>query len=341
MHIRSCFRLLAVIAATAMPAQAQYEWTSSRPDGHAPIAVMGDHTHEQGEYMLAYRYMRMSMAGNRDGTSEQTTASVLDHFMVAPLDMTMTMHMAGIMYAPSDAVTLMAMANWVDNAMNHQTRMGMGFAASSSGLGDASLGALIGLKSEGSTRVHLNGGLSLPVGSIERTGVTPMSDGNAVQLPYPMQLGSGTWDVTPGITVLGMSESWSWGFQGMGRLRMGENSRGYRQGHSAMGTAWFALKPSDMLSLSVRGEGRLWGDYSGHDAAYMNRMMAPTVREDLRGGRRLDVPLGLNLYFPDGALAGHRLAVEWHMPVFQSLHGPQLETDWMLTVGWQKSFDPH
>ena len=141
-----------------------------------------------------------------------------------------------------------------------------------------------------------------------------MSDGNAVQLPYPMQLGSGTWDVLPGITVLGMSEGWSWGFQGMGRLRMGENSRGYRQGHAALGTAWFALKPPDMLSLSVRAEWRLWGDYSGHDSAYMNPMMAPTVREDLRGGRRLDVPLGLNFYFPDGALAGHRLAVEWHMP---------------------------
>ena len=199
--------------------------------------------------------------------------------MVAPLDMTMNMHMAGFMYAPSDAATLMAMANWVDNVMNHQTRMGMGFAAESSGLGDASLGALIGLKDQGSTRVHLNAVVSLPVGSTERTGVTPMSDGNAVQLPYPMQLGSGTWDVMPGITVLGMTESWSWGFQGMGRLRMGENSRGYRLGHSAVSTAWFALKPSDVVSLSVRAEWRLWGDYSGQDAAYMNSMMAPTVRE--------------------------------------------------------------
>ena len=33
-----------------------------------------------------------------------------------------------------------------------------------------------------------------------------------------------------GITVLGMSEGWSWGLQGMGRLRLGENGRGYRQG---------------------------------------------------------------------------------------------------------------
>ena len=59
MNVRSCFCLLAAVAATAMPTRAQYEWTSSRPDGHAPIGVMGEHTHEQGEYMLAYRYMRI------------------------------------------------------------------------------------------------------------------------------------------------------------------------------------------------------------------------------------------------------------------------------------------
>ena len=118
-----------------MPAQAQLEWTSSRPDGHAPIGVMGDHLHEQGEYMFAYRFMKMSMAGNRDGTTELSTLSVLDQFMVAPLDMSMTMHMAGLMYAPSDVVTLMAMANWLDNSMNHQTRMDMNFAAESSGAG--------------------------------------------------------------------------------------------------------------------------------------------------------------------------------------------------------------
>jgi len=68
--------------------------------------------------------------------------------------------------------------------------------------------------------------------------------------------------------------------------------------------------------------------------------MAPTVREELRGGTRVGIPLGLNLYFPSGALKGHRIAAEWHIPVYQTLNGPQLETDWVLTLGWQKSFKP-
>ncbi|MDE2762781.1 MAG: hypothetical protein OXQ94_18130 [Gemmatimonadota bacterium] len=84
-----------MLVSTSAPLGAQYEWTVSRPDGHAPIGVMGEHTHERGEWMLSHRFMRMSMAGNRDGTERLETADVLRDFMVAPLDMTMTMHMGG------------------------------------------------------------------------------------------------------------------------------------------------------------------------------------------------------------------------------------------------------
>jgi hypothetical protein len=30
-----------------------------RPDGHAPLGVMGDHRHASGEWMLSYRFARM------------------------------------------------------------------------------------------------------------------------------------------------------------------------------------------------------------------------------------------------------------------------------------------
>ncbi len=299
---------------------------------------MGDHIHERDEYMLSYRFMHMNMDGNRTGTSEVSTSDVHRDFMVAPLDMTMTMHMLGVMYAPSDAITVMGGAKWIGKNMNHVTRMNAAFEATSSGLGDVGLSALVGLRRAGATRVHLMAGVSIPVGSIEETGVNPMSGGVAVQMPYPMQLGSGTWDILPGVTVLGMRERFSWGLQARGAIRMGENDRGYRQGNTVEGTAWLALKTTEYLSVSARVLLQNWGDYSRHDAAYRNPMMVPTVREDLRGGVRMAVPLGVNIYFRDGALKGHRIAAEWSMPVYQDLHGPQLDTDWMFTIGWQKSF---
>ena len=280
------------------------------------------------------------MAGNRDGTEQLDVSDVHASFMVAPLDMTMTMHRGGVMYAPSDVITLMAMANWVDQSMNHQTRPGGMFEAASSGLGDASLSALVGLRRTGSIRGHLNLGVSLPTGSIEEASVNPMSMGRAVQMPYPMQLGSRTWDLRYGVTILGMSERTSWSFQGRLTSRLGENGRGYTKGNGREATAWFAYRTSSQVSLSARLFATVWGDYSGHDEAYGNPMMVPTVHEELRGGRRIDVPLGLNFYFPDGPLKGHRIAAEWNVPLYQNLNGPQLETDWVLTIGWQKSFAP-
>ena len=66
---------------------------------------MGDHTHGAGEFMLSYRYMVMTMAGNRDGTDGVDAEAVVAPdgygFNVTPTEMPMQMHMAGAMYAPT------------------------------------------------------------------------------------------------------------------------------------------------------------------------------------------------------------------------------------------------
>ena len=335
---KQLFLVGVLITAAPTLVQAQHTWAMARPDSHAPIGVMGDHMHGQGTMTVSYRNMQMSMDGNRDGTQQLDTGDVLADFMVAPTDMSMSMHMLGFMYAPSDKFTLMAMVNWLDQSMNHDTRMGTSFEAMSSGIGDPSISAMIGIRQTATTCFHLNTGVLLPLGSIEQTGVNPMSMGNAVQLPYPMQIGSGTWDVHPGFTFLGMAERLSWGIQGSAVVRLGENRRGYRRGHGMEGTGWMAVKTSNWISVSGRIQMRRWGNYSGHDEAYGNPMMVPTVRESLRGGTRIDMPLGFNLSIREGALRGHRFAAEWSIPLFQNLNGPQLETDWGLTVGWKKAF---
>ncbi|NBD18196.1 MAG: hypothetical protein GVY04_19270 [Cyanobacteria bacterium] len=55
------FQPTAIILADSGEEVAPGQWTSGRPDGHAPIGVMGDHVHGQGEWMLSYRYMFILM----------------------------------------------------------------------------------------------------------------------------------------------------------------------------------------------------------------------------------------------------------------------------------------
>ena len=340
--LRSSLAALVTLLLCATAGLAQ--WTSSRPDGHAPIGVMQDHRHEEGEVMLAYRFMYMEMEGSRDGTDAIGDQRVISDppagfgFQVTPTRMPMQMHMFGLMYAPSDRITLMGMLPLVFKDMDHITRAGgtredPAFTTRSGGVGDLKAIALVGLANWGRQAVHLNLGVSVPIGSADEMDALPNSLGE-VQLPYPMQIGSGTWEALPGVTYLGQLDDLSWGAQTLGTIRFDENDRGWRLGNRIMGTAWGAWRFNSNLSASLRWELSAWGDVEGMDpAASVNPAVVPTARTDLRSGTRVDVGPGVNLYIP--AVDGLRFAGELLLPVYQDLDGPQLETDWTLVVGAQ------
>ena len=84
------------------------------------------HAHPRGELMLAYSNRHMKMQGNRDGTTDLSTADVLAAgFMVAPTDMSMHMHMFEAMYGVTDDLTLMVMLPYTEKEMDHVNGMGM------------------------------------------------------------------------------------------------------------------------------------------------------------------------------------------------------------------------
>ncbi len=313
------------------------------PDSHAPLGVMGDHRHNEGEWMLSYRYGAMNMKGNRRGTDSVPTSDVLSQFMMAPEKMTMDMHMFGAMYGYSDDVTVMAMIPYIEKDMTIVNRIGARFKTSSSGFGDLKLTALYKLYDKvasskpvrDSEKVHLNLGLSLPTGSTNERDDTPMVANQ--KLPYPMQLGSGTYDPILGITYVRHLNDWSWGGQAAATFRTGENDENYRLGHEYNMTAWGAKKLNNTVSISARLDGKKWSDIEGADAD-LNPMMTPTARTDLRGGERIDALVGLNFIAPEGAMKSQRLALEVGMPIYQDLDGPQLETDMRFMLGWQYAF---
>jgi hypothetical protein len=233
--------------------------------------------------------------------------------------------------------------------MDHKTRMSLAndpnavaFSTSSSGVGDVTATALVLLADPGRMRVHAGLGVGVPTGSIEATDVTPMSNGAQAQLPYPMQRGSGTVDALPSLTVLGQTDRFGWGIQARGTVRLGTNDRDYSLGDRAGLTTWGSVLLGDVASASVRLDGQAWGNIDGADPAYamaVTNRLVPTVFPDLRAGERVDLSLGLNAKVPTGVLEGFRVAAEVGVPLYQRLAGPQLETDFVLTLGAQYAFD--
>jgi len=351
-------RALAILA-LAVGLSASPAFAGSRPDEHAPIGVMADHTHKRGEVMLSYRFMHMDMGGNRIGdhriSPDAIVTSVANPFAgnpgqpatlrIVPLAMRMDMHMLGVMYAPRDWLTLMAMGSYTTRQMPHLTYQGgtgtsrLGeFTTRARGFGDISLAGVFPVVRRHGLELNLRAGVSIPTGSLTEMDdvLTPMNQRPRVRLPYSMQAGSGTWDLLPGVTVWGHDGAMGWGAQYQGTIRTGTNGHGYRLGDSHMATVWASYMAAPWLSASLRLAGRTTRKIHGADAT----LAAPvqTADPDNYGGDRLDAFLGVNTIATSGPLKGYRLGLELGRPIYQDLNGPQMEENWSLTLGVQKAF---
>ena len=353
--------LLATVAAinTAAIADPQSHTQPQRADSHAPIGIMGDHMHNAGEWMVSYRAMSMTMEGNLLGSnaiSDDAIATTQANpyagmpmmpptLRVVPQRMTTTMHMLGMMYAPGDNITLMAMLNYMDKSMTLKSYQGMmgnnvlgEFKSDVSGMGDTTIGALYRLYETTTHHLHLNAAISLPTGATDKEGtvLTPMNMQPTVRLPYAMQLGSGTYDLLPGITYTGKADNISWGAQYMATIRTGDNDEGYTLGdiHRLNGWAQYAWAPSISTSLGLAYSDS--GDIEGRDANIM--LPVQTANPANYGRQQSSAKVGLNWVGQKGALHGHRLAFEYSVPLKQSVNGLQMEMQNMWVLGYQKAF---
>lgn len=320
-------------------------------NAHAPIGVMGDHLHKEGEFMFSYRFMNMQMSGNLQGSNSisndeiVTTVSAPNSAMplvrVVPQDMTTQMHMLGFMYAPTDNVTLMAMVNYIDNDMTLTTYSGMtgttvlgDFDTASSGLGDSKLGLLYNLIDTPRHKFHLNLGWILATGSIEETDdvLTPMNMTANLRLPYSMQLGRGSNRGEFGITYNGNSQNISWGAQGLYSTALSESDEDYEWGKALEFTSWINYGFSDAISATGRISYSKSQAISGED----ENLTAPvtTANPDNYGRTTINLAVGLNTVIANK----HRVAFEYLVPVSQDVNGVQMEMSNMLTVGYQVAF---
>ena len=326
-----------------------------RPDEHAPISVMGDHTHAKDGWMVSYRYMQMNMDGMRHGTDRVTTSDVFANgYTVSPESMTMDMHMLGLMYAPTDKLTLMLMANYIETEMDHRIFSQMAanmihagdttFTTKTSGIGDLKIGGLYRFYLKENRKAHFGLSLSLPTGSIDEKDTTPGMGGPAKrQLPAPMQLGSGTVDLLPSLTYVQQFGNWSYGAQANAVIRLeSENDHDYQLGNKFGLTTWAGYNLNKWLGLntglSYGYTGKLKGDQKDVGLMGPNGRSVTTAFEENYGGERLDAIFGINLYAPKGVFKGQRIAIDVRLPLWQDLNGYQLETDSVITIGWQMTF---
>lgn len=361
--VKPVSRILFVLLLMTGPALAQ-EMDHSQHDmtthsAHTGAAAHIHHSHGKSDWMLEYRFMRMSMDGLLDGTHSVDTRDISGvrmgmppmadpdkQYRMAPTEMTMDMHMLMIMYGLTERMSIMAMGSYLDNEMDmvmHMNDMAgmpvmdMFGTMETDGLGDTMAGIMYKLD----LRWTASFSVSLPTGGIDErvdmvmSGINPMGmpvsiTNSNIKAGYPMQLGSGTYDLIPGITYSDFSDNLGWGFQASYVFRVGENDNDYTLGDVAEIFGWTKYVVSQNLLVSGKATYRDWGRIDGQDSE-IPPAMSPVNDPNATGGRRLDLSVALNGFFGNG----HSLGVEVGIPVYQDLNGPQMETDWIVSLSYQ------
>lgn len=305
-----------------------------------PASVMGAHAHHAGGWMIAYRLMEDSSdALERDGTPYSLMQASLDGYSKVPTSMTMRMHMLEVMYSPTDRLTLMGMIQSMEMDMTMRMTMtgGMTMGGSGhthahgvSGWADLPITVLYGAHADDTTSVILGCGLSVPLGSVKEKNAM----GHYVH--YGMQLGSGTWDALPSITMEHHWKHWTFGAQVSGVMRLEDkNASGYRRGHRGQLQAWTTWSLVDPFALTARIGYSVEGRSKG---AYDPVIAVASPGDDLAnlGGERVDLGLGAAFTWQFSRVQTFASA-EWVKAISEELRGIQLAdtSGWRLTLGMQ------
>jgi len=324
-----------------------WEWRRGLADKHAPAFLMADHVHEPGEIMLEYKYMIMSMDENQRGTTRLSNDQAFAQGQALgtnngalPTHMSMEMHMVHIMYGWSENVTLYTMLMFPVLTMDHirgpanPAGAGTVFTTHNSGFGDLAFGGLFRLLNEEDWDLIFNLGFRVPTGDISRQTTIPTGGLVSQELPYPMRLGTGTFQFLPGITYKRYLSGGSYGLQFQTNFSIGENWDHYSVPDVYRLNFWYAHLLTDHLAMSFRVE-NLWRDnFTGADPD-LNPAVVSTSRPDMQTGYWLNFGYGVMWLVGD---SGHLVNLEIIDTIYQDLDGIQLRSDWTFVVSWSKAY---
>jgi hypothetical protein len=237
----------------AMPALAQgfipenIQWTSARPDGHAPAGVKTDFTLGGGELCVGYRYSPEKFRGTLPGTQEISDVEVLDFFTVALLTHDRWTGELDVRFGLG-ITTVEASVPWVRNEILNETATGF-FESRSEFIGDISIRGLFDILEGDEYRLNLTLGAT---GKISKRGTTATLPRGGV-VPFTMQGGSGRPDILAGGTFQVQNNIASIGAQANSVIRVKNNKNGHRLGDQFSFSVWSACNLSNWIIGSLIG----------------------------------------------------------------------------------------
>ncbi len=339
--LRSCLKaacLLALVIAPVRPGWAQLpvqDWTQ-RPDARSPAGISDDGLLAPRTFEVVYSVRTTSYEDILFGTDAVPPILILLDWDNVPIGMTLQRHEIEVRAGILDWLGASVRIPLQHTSVEFATDQAVG-TPSSFGMGDIELRALYSLHDIWPYRAHLIGGVVIPSGVVNHKGELPGRPGVEVTLPYTMQPSDGTFALLPGAVLVAENESGTVGLHWDARIPIGDNGRNWTRGNEFSTNVWMAYRFTDWVSGSLRLHYRSVGNVDGIDVL-VNPFGSPMGHPLLQGGQRLDVPVGVNILFPEGPLAANRISAEFVIPMHQDLDGPQIAANYGLAFTWGVMF---
>lgn len=306
-----------------------------RPDTRPPVSAWWSEVLEEGSWAVGYRFRHLSYDGLRDSRDDVSSSDVFGQgYDEAPEEMQVSTHTLEFIYGLREFTSVFLTMPFHTKDLSGDATAGE-LDQESSGLGDLILGVIhhcCSTDAGGKLLLHL--GLGIPTGSIDEDGDAP--GGGETKLPFPMQLGTGTFNLHPGLYWIQTAETYTWGAGARWRVHLERNDEGYAPGDSGTIQAWVSKEISNDTIGILRLQTQLWGDYHGSDDE-LDVFENPLNDDERQGGARTDIFAGLGIELgSEGSMS--RLDIEVGIPIDEWLDGPQLSNEWSLGLGWRYSF---
>jgi len=343
----------------------------------APLGVFGADMPPDGKLVFSiipqFANLSHTLIGTRRVSSEEVVATVpwfrspTAKLRGVPQNVAVAAQTVALAYGVTKDLSLVVTAGMVEKNLDFLTfkgatgitRLGMSYTGTDS-LADFTASAIYRIYQDPIHRIQLNLGMSFPTGGDHNTFTLLQADGTYLtsRAFYAMQLGTGTFDVMPGVVYAGKLEKWSWGLSYRGRFPLTVNSQslegnpvqaakdllaagiafdqqGYRYGdlHEFCGWGGYTWIPG--LTTTFRVNASLQGPIRGFDPNIRGKAQA--ANPNFYGGQRVELFGGATISGKFIGLDDMTVALEAGIPVYQNLNGPQLSKNWQagMALRWK------
>ena len=304
---------------------------------------MDEKVYDTWQFNLRYRHSTQD--GYLDGSTSLSYGDVLydgqeprtnDNYPILPTVITQKAVISTMAYHFNSEQNVSLSLPYIHQSTDHLSIVPGydAFNISSEGIGDVTVNYSNVISNWDTQKVTFLIGVSIPTGSIDEQGDTPRAIGDQ-QLPYTMQLGSGTFDLPLGISYSQDKGTYSWGVNSFAKVRIGKNDRDYRLGNSLAFSTWSKWYLNEFVHPQLKLVFQDWGSIRGQDDEItvpnpMYPYPAGITNPRNYGGQKLSIAIGGDFFIGD-----QMFTIEAGAPFYQNLNGVQPKEKFNISFNWQ------